>query len=158
MSAIRKTILAASCLALFAGSAYADSWLKGAPEEEIQTLAKLQPGLGTVMIEYSRRFSTTYYAAKGGNWGLAGYQLKEMREIQEVGEATRPAHADALKVFEKTYLDPIEESIKAKDHRKFDAAFKAAITGCDGCHAASGYPFIKYVLPRTSPSPLSNKP
>jgi len=40
-------------------------------------IADIQPGLGTVMIEYGHRFYLAYYAAKAGNWGLANYEIKE---------------------------------------------------------------------------------
>jgi len=36
------------------------------------------------MIEYNYRATTMFFAAKGGNWDLASYELKEAREIQEV--------------------------------------------------------------------------
>ena len=159
MRAFRTAVVVAGCLMALADAAVADlSWLKGSTEEQVKTLAELQPGVGTVMIEYSHRFGTMYYAAKGGNWGLAAYQLKEMREIQEVGETTRPARADPLKAFESGLLDPIDKAIAAKDGKTFDTAFKAAEQGCNGCHAAAGFAFIKYELPKESPSPLSNKP
>ena len=97
MIALRKMVFAASCLVLLAEARPMPTpgWLKGRTDEKIKTLAEIQPGLGTVMLEDLFRFVTMYYAAKGGNWGLADYQLKEMREIQEVGEtpsrrASRP--------------------------------------------------------------------
>ncbi len=136
----------------------ASDWLKGSPEEKLKALAEIQPGLGTVMIEYGNRYTNAYYAAKGGNWDLAAYQIKEAREIQEVGETTRPARAQALKAFEKNYLDPLDEAIKAKDFKKFDVAFKAGVQGCNGCHAGQGFPFIKYQLPKGATLPLSMKP
>ena len=49
-------------------------------------------------------------------------------------------------------------TVKAKDWKKFEAAFKEAEVACNGCHAANGFPYIKYELPRSSPSPTSNKP
>ena len=159
MFSIRKTVVAAGCLMMLAGVAYADSdWLKGSADEKLKTLADLQPGLGTVMIEYSGRYTNAYYAAKGGNWGLAGYHIKEAREIQEVGETTRPGRAAALKAFESAYLDPIDKAIEAKDFKKFEVAFKAGIQGCNGCHASNGFPYIKYELPKAPLSPLSDKP
>jgi hypothetical protein len=159
MSTVRKTVIALGGVLIFAGAAYGGSdWLKGNTEQQLKTLAALQPGLGTIMIEYSHRFGTMYYAAKGGNWGMAGYQLKEAREIQEVGEATRPQFASGLKNFEKLHLEPLASAIKDKDWKKFEHEVKRAEEGCNSCHAAQGYPFIKYELPRTSPSPTSNRP
>jgi hypothetical protein len=155
----RKTLIVAGCLMAVASMSYAGSdWLKGSTEEQLKTLADLQPGLGTVMIEYSHRFSTMYYAAKGGNWGMADYQLKEMREAQEVGEHTRPARAPMLKDFESTHLDKLAAAIKAKNLGEFKTAFKNAEKGCNSCHETNGFPFIKYQLPARSPSPTSNRP
>jgi len=151
-------VLALALVLITAGAYAASDWLKGSTEEKLKTLAELQPGLGTVMIEYGARYTNAYYAAKGGNWGLAAYQIKEAREIQEVGETTRPARAQALKAFEKSYLDPLDEAIKAKDFKKFDKAFKDGIQGCNGCHAGQGFPYIKYELPKGPTFPLSMKP
>ena len=159
MLTMRKSAIAIGCLLTAAGFSYAGSdWLKGTTEEQLKSLAELQPGLGTVMIEYSHRFSTMYYSAKGGNWDMAGYQLKEAKEIQEVGETTRPGRAKFLKEFESTYLDPLDEAIKAKDWKKFEVAFKKAEGGCNDCHKTQGFRYIKYELPKASPSPTSVKP
>jgi len=159
MLSMRKTVIATACLFAFAGGAYAASdWLKGSTEEQLKTLAEIQPGLGTVMMEYSTRYTNMYYAAKGGNWDLAAYQQKEALEIQEVGETTRPARASGLKAFETAYMVPLDAAIKAKDFATFDKTFKAGIQGCNGCHAAQGFPFIKYELPSAAASPLSTAP
>lgn len=152
------TVLTLTLAVATAGAYAASDWLKGNPEEKLKTLAEIQPGLGTVMIEYGARYTNAYYAAKGGNWDLAGYQLKEAREIQEVGETTRPARAAALKAFEKSYFDPLDEAIKAKDFKKFAVAFQKGIQGCNGCHAGQGIPYIKYELPKGPTFPLSMKP
>ncbi|MFI5340997.1 MAG: hypothetical protein ACHQ7N_14315 [Candidatus Methylomirabilales bacterium] len=155
----RVAVMLVVALALGAAGTYADSdWLKGNTDEKLKTLAEIQPGLGTVMIEYGTRYTTAYYAAKGGNWDLAAYQIKEALEIQEVGETTRPGRAQALKAFEKNYLEPLNETIKAKDFKKFDKAFKDGIQGCNTCHIGQGFPYIKYQLPKAPISPLSMKP
>ncbi len=158
MRAIRVLVVLGVVLALAAVGAYGQDWLKGSTDEKLKTLADIQPGLGTVMIEYANRLTNTYYAAKGGNWDLAAYMVKEMREIQEVGETTRPARADALKAFEKSYLDTLDAAIKAKDFKKFATGFKDTVQGCNGCHAGQGFPYIKYQLPKAPPSPLVMKP
>ncbi len=116
-------------------------------------LWNIQPGLGTVMIEYGNRFSRLYFAAKAANWDMAKYQLDEMIEIQEVGETTRPKRAPALKAFEDGYLKALDEAILAQDAQAFDTAYTATATGCNACHAAStgtewkSYQFVKIQIP-----------
>ena len=115
-------------------------------------LAEIQPGLGTVMIEYGTRFYIMYYAAKNDNWDLAKYQLKEALEIQEVAETTRPARAPLLKAFETSYLDQLNQTVFAQDWTAFSTQYNATIQGCNGCHASLGFPFISFTVPSNPPS------
>jgi cytochrome c553 len=116
-------------------------------------LWNIQPGLGTVMIEYSNRFSRLYFSAHAGNWDMAKYQLGEMLEIQEVGETTRPKRAPMLKAFEDGYLTPLDEAVTSRDAKAFDTAFANAVGGCNACHTASSaaawksYQFVKIQVP-----------
>jgi hypothetical protein len=121
----------------------------------LQQLSAIQPGLGTIMIEYGHRFAAMWFAGQAGNWDFAQYQLIEMREIQEVGETTRPARAPALKSFESQFLDPLEDQIKAKDKAKFETAYNSAVQGCNSCHGSQtsgdwpqGFRFIKVQVPK----------
>ncbi|HEY3244444.1 MAG TPA: hypothetical protein VGM03_13950 [Phycisphaerae bacterium] len=114
-------------------------------------LWNIQPGLGTVMIEYGRRFAMCYQAAQAGDWGMASYQLKEAKEIQEVGETTRPARADLLKAFEQSFLDPLEADIQNKDLPAFNGHASSAITGCNNCHVATDHGYVVVQLPTAVP-------
>lgn len=142
--------LLAGATALLAQDA---SWLKGTTDDKLKSLATIQPGLGTVMIEYSNRAANIYYAAQAGNWGLAAYQLNEMTEIQEVAENTRPARAKALQSFEKSALSPLAKDIVNQDATAFRGDFDRMVTQCNGCHRASGYGFIVYALPERPATP-----
>jgi hypothetical protein len=134
-------------------------WLTGTTEQKFATLEQIQEALGSVMMEYNYRLTTMYYAAKGGNWGLANYELKEAKEIQEVGETTRPQFAASLKSFEKAYLDnKVAPTIKEKSFSKFKKAFGEMVQGCNACHAQWGKPFIHYVLPRHPVAALKYTP
>lgn len=121
-------------------------------------LWNIQPGLGTVMIEYGNRLARLYFAAKAGNWDMAQYQLDEMFEIQEVGEVTRPGRAPMLKAFEDTYGPAVDAAIAAQDPAAFDTAFNNMIDGCNNCHAASSsgewnsYQFVHIQVPTTDPA------
>jgi hypothetical protein len=114
-------------------------------------IAEIQPGLGTVMMEYSNRMYTIYYAAKSGNWDLAQYQLKEAREIQETGENTRPGKAVMLKAFESTYLNPLQDTMNATNWTAFQTQYSITVNGCNACHAANGFSYIHYTLPSNPP-------
>ena len=128
-------------------------WLKGTTAEKLKALAAIQPGLGTVMIEYSNRAGNVYYAAQAGNWGLAAYQLNEMTEVQEVAETTRPGRAKALRAFEKSALSPLAKDVVNQDATAFRGDFDTMVTQCNGCHRANGYGFIVYKLPDRPATP-----
>src|SRR5512143_957398 len=122
------------------------------------TLWNIQPGLGTVMMEYGNRLSRLWFAVNADNWDMAKYQLDEMLEIQEVGETTRPGRAPMLKAFEQNFLDALNTTIDAKDKTAFTKAFKDAISGCNACHAAaagtnwSSYKYVNIQVPKTDPA------
>ena len=120
----------------------------------------IQPGLGTVMIEYGQRFGNIWYAADAANWDMVTYQINEMLEIQETGETTRPARADALKKFEDANLTPLMNAAKAKDKAAFVDAYDKAITGCNKCHGdqkdASGKPFTFVKIQRPTAPTLND--
>lgn len=97
----------------------------------------INPGLGTIMLEYDTRFAKAWYSVQANNWDQAQYQLNEMPEVQEAGEYTRPQYATALQGFEKGYLTPISDAIKKKDKAAFEAAYDKAIQGCNACHVGN---------------------
>jgi hypothetical protein len=160
----RKGLMAVMAAGLILGGALLvfaapPQWLKGTPEEKFKALQDIEEALGSVMMEYNYRMTTMYYAAKGGNWPLADYQLKEAKEIQEVGETTRPQFAASLKTFEENYLDgKVAPTLKEKSFPKFKKAFGEMVQGCNACHAQWGKPFIHYVLPKHPVAALKYTP
>jgi hypothetical protein len=150
------TVVFALVLGLAVSIAFtqAPDWNKGTTDEKIRKLSDIQPGLGTVMMEYSARFTNAYYAAKGGNFELAQYMIKEMREIQEVGENTRPARAALLKAFETNYLDKLDAAAKAKNWAQYSKLMPQAVNACNQCHVKLEFPYIVYQIPSAPPAPL----
>ncbi len=127
-------------------------------EDFVKVQGSINPGLGTIMIEYSQRMAKLYFAGQAEAWDEAVYQLDEMKEIQEVGEITRPKRADALKTFENKYLNPLENTIKAKNKGDFTVAYTKTVEGCNTCHTTTksdafpnGYGWVKIVVPKASP-------
>ncbi len=138
------------CLGTVAEAAETRDIHQGTLERRVDSLASIQPGLGVVMHEIGYRFADMYWAANGGNWGLAQYQLKELLEAQEVAEVTRPQRAPMLKAFEDAHLAPLGKAIEKKDLVQFRRSFTSAVQACNACHTALGYSFIRYRVPERS--------
>ena len=147
---LRPICLVAALLAVTAtGSAKEPNAgaMKSPPSTEGSALAKIQPRFGTLMNEYGNRFVDVYFAAEGDNWGFAQYQLKELRELQKVGELIRPGSAKLLKAFGDTYLAPLESTVAAKEWSKFGDFYRDAVKGCNECHVATGRAYIHFQVP-----------
>ncbi|NVK42827.1 MAG: hypothetical protein HWE39_16410 [Oceanospirillaceae bacterium] len=70
-----------------------------------------------------------------------------MLEAQEVGEATRPQHAQMLKAVERVNFPPVLDAVANKDLDEFNQQFASMVEACNACHTALGHAFIKYRLP-----------
>ncbi len=120
-------------------------------ELTLEQLAEVQPGLGRLMKEIGERYHVLYYAAKGGNWNLAAYQLSQVTNHMKIGSTLRPKFSEDLQTFIKDYLNPIMESVRAQDWNRFEEAYKKGIEGSNHFHEKYGYKHIRYVLPKNPP-------
>lgn len=125
----------------------------------LDQLGKTLPGMGTIMIEVGNRFTAANYAYKAGNWDVVGYQLKELGEIMEVGEITRPKRKKAIKKFlSGSAYKKLNAAVKNKNAAEFQAALNETITACNKCHTSGGVPFIQYNVPTSYSSNLKLAP
>jgi len=120
----------------------------------LSSIAEIQPGLGTVMMEFGHRFYLTYYAAKAENWELAEYEIEELIEAQEIAETTRPKYALKLQAFESIYLKKLQNSIRKQDWKLFEKNYTQTTNACNACHKENGHSYIQYSLPKESPKYL----
>jgi hypothetical protein len=127
-------------------------------EITLDQLAEIQPGMAALMKEVGDRYTRTYYAAKGGNWKLAAYQLNMVRTAFRTARVTRPKFADDLAAFDAEYLQPVFKAIHDQDWKKFEEAFGRGEEGSDAYHEKRGYPHIRYLLPKDPPSNLYQGP
>jgi hypothetical protein len=127
-------------------------------EISIDQLASIQPGMAEIMKEVGDRYTRTYYAAKGGNWKLAAYELNGVRVAFSKAKVTRPKFTEDLNAFDSEYLLPIFKAIQAQDWARFEEAFKKGQAGTDIYHDKRGYPYIRYVLPKDPPTNLFQGP
>jgi hypothetical protein len=120
-----------------------------------------EPGLGEFMTATQLRHAKLWFAGKNNNWGLAGYEIDEIKEGLE-DAARLHSTFDGVPVAEmiKTIIDPrmerLEKAIEAKNGKQFVAAFDELTNGCNSCHAAAGKPFIRIQRPSEPPSSNQN--
>jgi len=120
----------------------------------LSDMAEIQPGLGTIMMEFGHRFYITYYAAKASNWELAKYEIDELIEAQEVAETTRPKYTTQLKEFESAFISKLQNSIEKKDWELFKKNYEQTTNACNRCHKENEHPYIQYRLPKEAPKYL----
>lgn len=120
-------------------------------ELSLEQLAEIQPGMARLMKEIGERYHVLYYAAKGGNWKLAQHELNQVVGLHRIAATLRPRYAEDLNNFIRSHLNPITETIRARDWPKFEQAYMKGIEGSNQYHQKYGYGFIRYTLPKNPP-------
>ena len=103
------------------------------------------PKFAIPMREVGDRFQNIYFAAKGGNWGLAFYMSKYMNGAMNPAKVTKPNEYPLWQSFYEEKFAPVNKAIMAKDVGAFEKEYTAVIKECNACHTAMGYAFIKVV-------------
>ncbi len=106
------------------------------------------PGTGVAMRGVSDSFDNMYYAAKGGNWGLAAYMSDVMQDYMSPIQITRTQVYPQWAAFVKANLGDdgaLKKARDAKDMAAFEKAYSDTINNCNGCHTALGFKFIKKI-------------
>jgi hypothetical protein len=127
-------------------------------ELSLDQLVELQPGLGRLMPEIARRYWVLYYAARGGNWELAGYQLRQVVNLFRIGSTTRPKMEKQLEAFRLGTLDKLSAAVEARSWDAFDAAYREGIESANRFHDANHHPEIRWRLPDEPPPDLDLGP
>ena len=118
------------------------------------------PGLGEFMTATQLRHAKLWFAGKNLNWGLAAYEVDEIKEGLEDASKLHATFegipvADMIKTIIEPRIEKLGKAIEAKSSAQFIAAFDDLTDGCNSCHAAANKPFIRIQRP-TAP-PLSNQ-
>ena len=119
-----------------------------------------KPGLGEIMTLQQMRHLKLWFAGQAGNWGLADYELDELKEGFE--DITKyyptkdnvPTGTMAEAVVAKEVAD-LAKAIEAKDKKAFASAFDRLTASCNACHQASKHEFI--AIRRPSGNPYTNQ-
>jgi hypothetical protein len=112
---------------------------------ELNDVIGALPKFAIPMREVGDRFQNMYFAAKGGNWGLAFYMSKYMNGAMNPAKVTKPNEYPLWQSFYEEKFAPVNKAIMAKDLGAFEKEYATAMNECNACHAAMGYGFIKVV-------------
>ena len=127
-------------------------------ELNLDQLVELQPGLGRLMPEVGRRYWVLYYGARGGNWEVAAYQVRQIVQLFHLGGMTRPKMEKALQAFRLGTLDRLMAAIEQRDWPAFEAAYRDGIESANHFHRTTGHPEIRWRLPEEPPADLDLGP
>jgi hypothetical protein len=114
-------------------------------QQQINDVKSALPKFAIPMREVSDRFQNMYFAAKGGNWGLAYYMSKYMNGAMNPAKLTKPDEYPVWKDFYDQTFAPVNKAIYAQDIKAFEKEYTAVIKKCNDCHASMGYGFIKVI-------------
>ena len=115
-----------------------------------------KPGLGEIMTLQQMRHLKLWFAVQSGNWGLADYELDELKEGFEDITKYYPTKDDvptgtmAEAVVAKE-VAALAKTIEAKDKKNFVSAFDRLTASCNACHQASKKDFIRIQRPTGNP-------
>lgn len=120
----------------------------------LREMSEALPDTSTIMARVGQAWWHFIYAARGGNWGLAGYYLRRTTKLENTLKTLRPKHRERLERFQMTALPALVEAVEARDLPRVETAFGAATDLANELHAESGYPYITWELPADPPKGL----
>jgi mono/diheme cytochrome c family protein len=121
-------------------------------------LSQVQPGLSGYMLEGAKRLSRSWFAAQAGNWDEAAFEVREARDaLHRGGLKSNAGRQQAIEGVNAAFLDPLIKAAQAGDASGYEPSFRAALQGCNACHASQAYPstggtfgFIRLQVPTNS--------
>lgn len=122
---------------------------------------------GALMAEVGSRFERMGRAELARRYELAEFERGELEEVfeEDLPRAEPPREsagvdlAGVAQAFQQTNLPELKASLAARDPAAFREAFSKAALTCNGCHRASGHPFVEVptgpglAIPRLDPVP-----
>jgi hypothetical protein len=97
-------------------------------------------------------------AGKAGNWPLAGYALKELKQGFAVISKAVPRWKglpvpDLVDAAVSQPITLLDIAIKLKYERQYEEAYDRLTKGCNACHATTDHPFVVIKAPDASAFP-----
>jgi hypothetical protein len=144
MSEFLKPAATAASFVLLAGFAWGDDAKKPDP---------YVPGLGEFMTSAVQpHHIKIWLAGHAGNWPLAEYEAKELREtFDDITTYQGVWNNFPIGKLAETNLVPpldmLDKAIKEKDQAGFKTAYDKVTAACNSCHQATGNEFVAIRTP-----------
>lgn len=139
-------IFSVACLAMAQETAkQSNNWLLDAEDdtERFKRIQQMFGGFSAAMQVVGDRYERTFEAVIEGNFGLADYHWKKVKDAIELGFLRRPGRkANAVALFLEDPWPTLEEALAAKDGQLSKEALLSARSACMTCHVAENVPFI----------------
>jgi hypothetical protein len=125
-------------------------------QADVAALKEAAPGLGEYMTTIQLHAGKLWFAGNATNWGLANYELDELKETMEAAKLLK-AEKNGVKISNvldavlQSQIAQLEEAIKRKGKPEFQKAYDATLSACNGCHSEAGVKFIQIVRPSAPP-------
>ena len=164
-SAVRRALIAALLAVLTSGEAHAQSKQPAATSPA--TAANVppaptpdyHPSMGDLMtMTVQPRHTKLALAGRRKNWLYAAYELSELRNaLARVGR-TIPVYrstdtAALLDAMTRGPLGALEQAVRDKDSRSFEAAYAQLTAACNACHLSQEHAMIVIRVPREDSYP-----
>jgi hypothetical protein len=111
-------------------------------QAQLDAIKGVLPKFAIPMREVGDRFQDMYFAAKGGNWGLAAYMSKYMDGAMKPASLTKVEEYAAWRSYYDETFVPVNKAVAAQNFKAFSVAYDNAIQACNACHEGMGYKFI----------------
>lgn len=120
-------------------------------ELTLDQIAAALPGLGPIMQQIGERWWVCYYAARGGNWELAAYEVRSVRSLFNTASLTRPKYARMLAEYTADHLEPLLTLCAEKNWEGFEKAYHRSVDVANQLHRDVNHGEITWKLPPTPP-------
>ena len=153
MRGLWRTALAAASVFALALAGGLTAGLPATPARADSASGKgYMPGLGDLMNASMQVHHTKLWlAGRSGNWPLAAYELKELREtvddVQAFASDWQGVPVGAMVNSLKPGFGSLNDAIAAKNPAAFDSAFHQLTAACTACHAGANRAEIRIIVP-----------
>jgi len=118
----------------------------------VQLAQTYKPGLGEFMMGIQVHHAKIWFAGKNENWELADFEVGEIKEtLEDVKKyCTDRPEIKSLPILYPA-LDSVNNAIKAKSLKRFEASFALLTNSCNNCHQSTHHQFNVIKIPETPP-------